>query len=101
MIFKKKCGKIGNKCLSERYFRLRSSDFAFFLFAYPADYRQYYSNIVLSLVKIVTVTAELRYSCYGQMSLGHMLPEQMSPLQLESVQDDLSLKFGQNWASNS
>ena len=56
---------------------------------------------MLSLVKIVTVTAELRYSCYGQMSLGHMLPEQMSPLQLESVQDDLSLKFGQNWASNS
>ena len=38
------------------------------------------------------------------MLSGQMLPEQMSPLQLESVLDgpgNLSLKFGQNWASNS
>ena len=38
------------------------------------------------------------------MSLGQMLPGQMSPLQLESVYDgpsNLSLKFGQNRASNS
>ena len=42
----------------------------------------------------------------GQMSPGQILPEQMSmsPFQLKSVQDgprNLSLKFGQNWVSNS
>ena len=46
----------------------------------------------------------LRYSWYGQMSQGQILPGQMSSWQLESVLDvsrNLPLKFGQNWASNS
>jgi len=38
------------------------------------------------------------------MSPGQMLLGQMSPLQLESVEDghkNLPLKFGQNWVSKS
>ena len=44
---------------------------------------------------------QLRYSWYGQMSQGQMLPEQMS---LENVQiclRNLPLKFGQKWLGNS
>ena len=46
----------------------------------------------------------LRYSWYGQISRGQILPGQMSPWQLESVLDvprNLSLKFHQNRVINS
>ena len=47
---------------------------------------------------------QLRYSWYGQMSQGQMLPKQMSFWKLEYVQigpRNLPLKFGQNRTSNS
>ena len=47
---------------------------------------------------------QLRYSWYGQMSQGQMLPEQMSFWKLKYVQigpRNLPLKFGQNRTSNS
>ena len=47
---------------------------------------------------------QLRYSWYGQMSQGQMLPEQMSLWHLEYVKKgprNQPLKFGQNRASNS
>ena len=51
-----------------------------------------------------SVQLELRYSWFGQMSRGQMLPRQMSPWQSESVLDvhmNLPLKFHQNQVSNS
>ena len=41
----------------------------------------------------------MRLCLYGQIMTGHMLPEQMSPLQMASVKEgprNLPLTFGQN-----
>ena len=46
----------------------------------------------------------MRYSCYGQMLPGQILPGHMSLWQFECVQDgsrNLALEFGWNWVSSS